>query len=174
MLVDSALKELGGADIVHCDIKPANMLLGRCGTGDGSPGNTAEYQERLKLIDFGEANKSELATMIEVGTPGYMAPEVADCGECTSASDVYSAGVALVELWNGGIWAGADTRGEGSAGMRKELMKVGSHDHTFQFAALRVAYFVLISWLTWLSAASGAPGCCTSGTGHWARVAPNG
>jgi serine/threonine protein kinase len=53
---------------------------------------------------------------------GYMAPEVFSDGDCSSASDIYSAGVSLIELWNGGIWAGAQTRGEGSDGMRSEAL----------------------------------------------------
>ena len=62
--------------------------------------------QQLKLIDFGEANITINADRIEVGTPGYMAPEVMTDGDCTAASDIYSAGASLVELWSGGIWAG--------------------------------------------------------------------
>ena len=104
------------SEIVHCDIKPPNMLLERA--------TDSTMPSRLKLIDFGEANKFWKADSIEVGTPGYMAPEVRKDGDCSFASDVYSAGVSLVELWNGGIWAGAETRGDGFEGMRNELMEV--------------------------------------------------
>ena len=82
--------------------------------------------QRLKLIDFGEANITINADRIEVGTPGYMAPEVMTDGDCTAASDIYSAGASLVELWSGGIWAGAETRGEGYDGMRQELLDVSA------------------------------------------------
>ena len=82
--------------------------------------------QQLKLIDFGEANITINADRIEVGTPGYMAPEVMTDGDCTAASDIYSAGASLVELWSGGIWAGAETRGEGYDGMRQELLDVSA------------------------------------------------
>ena len=84
--------------------------------------SAVEY--RLKLIDFGEANETIKADRIEVGTPGYMAPEVLTDGDCTSSSDVYSAGVTLIEVWHGGLWNGAETRGEGSEGMRREVLDV--------------------------------------------------
>eukprot|EP01047_Picozoa_sp_COSAG01_P071804 COSAG01_NODE_11244_length_1973_cov_3.099787_2_plen_236_part_00 len=129
----SALRELQALDIVHCDIKPPNMLLETVNPAAPINDNAAGVKgsdagqstlARLKLIDFGEANKQWLADSVEVGTPGYMAPEVAQLGDCSSASDVYSAGVSLLELWSGGLWAGAETRGEGSAGMRRELVEV--------------------------------------------------
>lgn len=88
----------------------------------GGKQTASAVTNQLKMIDFGEANETDQADRIEVGTPGYMAPEVMTDGDCTSASDVYSAGVSLVEIWNGGLWAGAETRGEGSDGMRRELL----------------------------------------------------
>jgi len=126
-----ALHELRAADVVHCDIKPPNMLLSRT-TLSTKPHLTSSrdkklsraIEHRLKLIDFGEANETIKADRIEVGTPGYMAPEVLTDGDCTSSSDIYSAGVTLIEVWHGGLWAGAETRGEGSEGMRREIMDV--------------------------------------------------
>jgi serine/threonine protein kinase len=126
-----ALHELRAADVVHCDIKPPNMLLSRT-SQSAKPHSTSSrgkklssvVENRLKLIDFGEANETIKADRIEVGTPGYMAPEVLTDGDCTSSSDVYSAGVTLIEVWHGGLWAGAETRGEGSEGMRREVLDV--------------------------------------------------
>ena len=92
------------------------------GAKRGGKQTASAVTNQLKMIDFGEANETIKADRIEVGTPGYMAPEVMTDGDCTSASDVYSAGVSLVEIWNGGLWAGAETRGEGSEGMRRELL----------------------------------------------------
>ena len=107
------------------------------------------------LIDFGEANETLKADRIEVGTPGYMAPEVLTDGDCTSASDVYSAGVTLIEIWHGGLWAGAETRGEGSEGMRREIMDVSA-----VFFRLGRAFSQLItSWRFGLSGAAGGRVC---------------
>lgn len=106
------------------------MLLSRAAESNSRPTKSRSrkassvVENRLKLIDFGEANETIKADRIEVGTAGYMAPEVRTDGDCTSSSDVYSAGVSLIEIWHGGLWAGAETRGEGAEGMRQEIMDV--------------------------------------------------
>lgn len=110
--------ELRASNIVHCDIKPCNVLLvsvphAKAGKAP-APG--------LKIIDFGEGNTPEEAEGFVAGTPGYQAPEVVDDGLCSFASDMYSTGVSLIELWAGDMWAGADTRGEGYPGQRKEVL----------------------------------------------------
>lgn len=76
--------------VLHCDIKPENILLGE----DFCP----------KVSDFGLAKlkkKEELISMSQLrGTRGYMAPEWLR-GPVTSKSDVYSFGMVLLELVTG-------------------------------------------------------------------------
>ena len=121
-----SLRELDHAEVVHRDIKPSNMLLH---VGD------AESEEGLllKLMDFGEAAAADVcASRNEVaGTPGYMAIEVEQKGTADALSDVFSAGVTLLELWVGSIgptfdeYEGVDEVGpEGVRAMRREMNDV--------------------------------------------------
>ena len=110
--------EMRRCNIVHCDIKPCNVML--VTVPHAKEGRAAV--PGLKIIDFGEGNTPEEATGFVAGTPGYQAPEVVEDGLCSFASDIYSAGVSLIELWAGDMWAGADTRGEGYLGQRCEVL----------------------------------------------------
>ncbi|HEX6075220.1 MAG TPA: NPCBM/NEW2 domain-containing protein [Micromonosporaceae bacterium] len=86
--VAAALSYAHGQGVVHRDIKPENVLL-----RDGSP----------RLTDFGiarlVATAATMAGQHEVlGTPAYLAPELAVGDEPSSAVDVYACGVLLYEL----------------------------------------------------------------------------
>lgn len=75
--------------IVHCDIKPENLLI--------FPHN------RLMLSDFGTA-KIAIRTLrgSGTGTIGYMAPEQA-MGRPSMRSDVFSAGLIIYRMFSG-VW----------------------------------------------------------------------
>ncbi|MCA9944787.1 MAG: serine/threonine protein kinase [Anaerolineales bacterium] len=80
------------ANLVHCDVKPQNVIV--------------TVDERVKVADFGIARAISTATQVQQvsqvwGTPQYFSPEQAAGDAPTPASDVYAIGIILFEMLTG-------------------------------------------------------------------------
>ena len=92
--VCSALSNAHQNNVIHRDVKPANIFV--------------QHDGNVKLLDFGIArlekrdeNLGHTRTGNVIGTVPYMAPERLTGGEVDSRSDIFSVGVVLYELITG-------------------------------------------------------------------------
>ena len=90
--VCSALHFAHRQGMIHCDIKPSNIMLHNNGT--------------ILVADFGLAHMTEAAAtsalLLGGGTFGYMAPEQARGEKPTVQTDIYALGIVLFEMLTGG------------------------------------------------------------------------
>ena len=90
-----ALAESHANGLVHRDIKPENLMLW----------NPEGLEHHLKVIDYGlaasVAHQTGAGVPLAMGTPHYMAPEVARGRPATAAADIYGLGVVMYEALAG-------------------------------------------------------------------------
>lgn len=98
MVLRELMRGLGAAHakgIVHCDLKPPNVLLVGRKIDVGT----------VKILDFGISRISKQAPAkpgeLVMGTPLYMSPEQVKGGVVTAAADLFAAGVVTFEALTG-------------------------------------------------------------------------
>jgi eukaryotic-like serine/threonine-protein kinase len=79
--VARALEAMAEAGFVHCDLKPANILINVAG--------------QVKVIDLGQSCKTHTVKPRIQGTPDYIAPEQVRCKTLNYYTDVYGFGATL-------------------------------------------------------------------------------
>ncbi|KEG09636.1 protein kinase [Trypanosoma grayi] len=116
------LMYLHSKNVVHCDVKPHNVLVAMDGV--------------CKLTDFGSSllrltnSIQNISSVFEMrGTPGYMAPEVARGEVPTAKSDVYSLGITALELLTGRLpWSYAATATSAASATKRSSLHTSNGD----------------------------------------------
>ncbi|WP_073908458.1 protein kinase domain-containing protein [Streptomyces sp. CB00455] len=96
-----ALEAIHRAGVIHRDLKPANIIVAEDGP---------------RVIDFGIARALDgtalTQTGMQIGTPGFLAPEQLTSGAVTPAVDMFALGVVLAQA------AGGSPFGDGPSAAR--------------------------------------------------------
>lgn len=97
--VSEGLAEAHRLGVVHRDLKPQNIMIGRDGNA--------------RIMDFGVARslraKGITGEGTIIGTPEYMSPEQVEGNEADQRSDIYSLGVIFYEMMTGRVPFEGDT-----------------------------------------------------------------
>ncbi len=88
-------------DVIHCDVKPANLFLQK------TPGRD---EVTVKILDLGigrlfatTPNSGLVDSGLIAGTPDYMSPEQATALPLGPATDIYAMGIVLYEMLLGTV-----------------------------------------------------------------------
>ncbi len=131
--IASALEYLHKKGIVHRDLKPGNVLI--------------DLRRNIYLADFGLARVIGNSTQVlhtGRGTPSYSPPEQHTLGDASYASDIFSFGILLYEIFTGTLpW-----HGEKSLGMQQLYSKEQLPDPRAIISDLPVGFIKILRQFT--------------------------
>lgn len=123
------------SQLVHADVKPQNILINREGV--------------VKVTDFGIAQAytdtmPQTRSKVVWGSPHYFAPEQARGEKPSPASDVYSIGIVLFEMFTGRLpFIGASQRELALAHLRTEVPRANDINPDLPDELSRVIFKVM-------------------------------
>ncbi|KAL0378186.1 UNVERIFIED_CONTAM: G-type lectin S-receptor-like serine/threonine-protein kinase [Sesamum radiatum] len=121
--------------IIHCDVKPENILL--------------HDKSQVKISDFGlskllSPEQSGLFTTMR-GTRGYLAPEWLTSSAISDKTDVYSYGMVLLELIRGKKNSSPQTHSNNTSGTDSNRGNVAPSSSSSGESGNRLVYFPLFA-----------------------------
>ncbi|KAJ9128554.1 hypothetical protein P3X46_034884 [Hevea brasiliensis] len=112
------LHDLCGKPIIHCDLKPSNVLL-----DDDMVAHVSDFGLAKLFSINSNLSLSQISTTRINGTVGYVAPEYGMSGIASKEGDVYSYGILVLEMFS-------------ERRPTDEMFKEGINLHNFVKAAL--------------------------------------
>ena len=93
-----ALDAVHAAGVIHCDVKPDNLMLIPGGHIDSVSVKLYDF-DAARWIDKGTGRSTAILPHGAIlGTPGYMAPEQEHGGHVDHRADIYAFGVVMYEM----------------------------------------------------------------------------